>query len=195
MERPRTLTDLLRAADVRPLAPLGADPEVQGVGLDSRGIGRGELFFALPGARRHGDEFVPEALSRGACAVLSGSPRPAWLPPDTAWVQVPSPRGAAGLLAREVWGRPDESLCLVGVTGTNGKTTTSHLVESIARAAGKKVGRIGTVGYAFGGAERPATRTTPEAPDLYRMLAEMREERADVVVMEVSSHALALGRV
>ncbi len=189
------LVELLGAANVRPVAPPGADPEVFGVCLDSRGVLKGELFFALPGARRHGDTFVPEALARGACAVLSDSPRPSWLPHATAWVQVQSPRSAAGLLAREFFGRPDESLCLVGVTGTNGKTTTCYLVESIARAAGKKVGRIGTVGYAFDDQERAATRTTPEAPDFYRMLAEMREASADAVVTEVSSHALALGRV
>ena len=195
MARTRTLTDLLRAADIHPLSAPGADPEVHGVCLDSRRVAKGELFLALPGARRNGDEFVPEALSRGACAVLSGSPRPDWLPRETAWVQVGHPRSAAGLLAREVFGRPDESLCLVGITGTNGKTTTSYLVESIARAAGRTPGRIGTVGYACGGRERAAPHTTPEAPDLYRMLAEMRAEGADVVVMEVSSHALALGRV
>jgi UDP-N-acetylmuramoyl-L-alanyl-D-glutamate--2,6-diaminopimelate ligase len=100
-----------------------------------------------------------------------------------------------GLVAREWFGRPDASLTLVGITGTKGKTTVTYLVESIASAAGRKTGRIGTVGYAYAGHESAATRTTPEATDLYALLARMRDASVSVVAMEVSSHALALHRV
>ena len=109
------------------------------------------------------------AADHGARAVVAASPRPDWLDEAVAWVVVDEPRRAAGLLSREYWGRPDEALTLVGVTGTNGKTTVTYLVEAIAGASGLSAGRIGTVGYAYGGSERKAERTTPEAPDLYRL--------------------------
>jgi UDP-N-acetylmuramoyl-L-alanyl-D-glutamate--2,6-diaminopimelate ligase len=189
------LSTLLQAAEIRPLAEIGADPEVGGVSLDSRRITPGDLFFAIRGFKSDGDDFVPEAVRRGACAVVSASARPRGLDPAIAWVRVEQPRKIAGLLSREVHGRPDESLTLVGITGTNGKTTVAHMVRSMAAAAGLRAGLIGTVGHAFADVERPAERTTPEAPELYRLLAEMRGESVDLVAMEVSSHALSLGRV
>jgi UDP-N-acetylmuramoyl-L-alanyl-D-glutamate--2,6-diaminopimelate ligase len=100
-----------------------------------------------------------------------------------------------GLLAREWFRRPDEAMTLVGITGTKGKTTVAYLVESIVNAAGRSAGRIGTVGYAFGGKETEASRTTPEATELYQILASMRDAGTEIVAMEVSSHALALNRV
>jgi UDP-N-acetylmuramoyl-L-alanyl-D-glutamate--2,6-diaminopimelate ligase len=177
------------------LADIGPDPEIHGTAVDSRRVGPGDLFFALSGLRQEGDAFVDDAIRRGARAVVSALPRPGWVDPGIAWVRVEQPRHVAGLVSRECHGRPDESLTLVGITGTNGKTTVAHLVESIATAAGRRAGRIGTVGYAFAGIERAAVRTTPEAPDLYRLLAEMRDEAIDLVAMEVSSHALDLHRV
>jgi len=105
------------------------------------------------------------------------------------------PRHAVGFLARECYGRPDENIILVGITGTNGKTTVAYMVDSIAHAAGWKTGRIGTVGYAYEGVDRSSARTTPEAPELFAILAEMRDASTDLVAMEVSSHALAQGRV
>jgi len=193
--RATRLSDLLRGAGLAAAADAGADPEVLGASLDSRRVEPGHVFFALPGTTTHGVAFVPQALERGAVAVISDAERPAWLASEVAWVRVENPREATALLSRECHGRPDESLALVGITGTNGKTTVSHLVESIARAAGRRVGRIGTVGWAFDGVERPAERTTPEAPDLYRMLAAMLDAGIEIVSMEVSSHALSLARV
>jgi UDP-N-acetylmuramoyl-L-alanyl-D-glutamate--2,6-diaminopimelate ligase len=193
--RPARLSALLQGADVRVLAPVDPDPEILGVTLDSRSVREGDLFFALRGLVTDGERFVPDAVRRGARAVLGGSPRPAELDPSVAWVRVDEPRRAAGLLSRECFGRPDESMTLVGITGTNGKTTVAYLVESIAAAAGRRAGRIGTVGYAFGGVEHEAPRTTPEAPELFRLLAQMRESDVELVAMEVSSHALALHRV
>jgi UDP-N-acetylmuramoyl-L-alanyl-D-glutamate--2,6-diaminopimelate ligase len=195
MERTMRLSRLLEGAGVRPLAPVGSDPEITGVGLDSRSLRDGEMFFALKGQSADGVSFVSQAVARGARAVLAGSPRSGAAPAAVAWVQVAEPRRAAGRLAREWFGRPDETLTLVGVTGTNGKTTVTYLVEAIAKAAGRAAGRIGTIGAAFGGTEQAASRTTPEATDLYALLARMRDAGTEVVVMEVSSHALALGRV
>lgn len=180
---------------MRPLADPGADPEIRGACLDSRRVGPGDIFIAVPGFRIDGDSFVPDAVRRGARAVVSIGPRPGWLDAGVAWVRVAQPRQAAGPISRECYGRPDESLTLVGITGTNGKTTVAYLVESIATAGGRRAGRIGTVGHAFAGIERAAARTTPEAPDLYRLLAEMRDEAVELVAMEVSSHALSLHRV
>lgn len=189
------LSALLRGAGVEPGAAFGPDPEICGTALDSRKIEQGDLFFALRGLKADGLDFVPDALSRGARAVVSNQPRPDWLEDDVAWVRVEEPRRIAGLLAREYYERPDLALTVVGITGTNGKTTVAHLVESIGVAAGRRTGRIGTVGFAFGEIERRSDRTTPEAPDFYRLLAEMRDESVDLVSMEVSSHALALHRV
>jgi UDP-N-acetylmuramoyl-L-alanyl-D-glutamate--2,6-diaminopimelate ligase len=189
------LSRLLEDAGVRPLSPVGADPEITGVGLDSRRIAPGEMFFALKGTVSDGETFVPQAVTRGARAVLAASARPTTAPAEVAWVQVNEPRRAAGRLAREWFSRPDEELTLVGVTGTNGKTTVTYLVEAISKAAGRRAGRIGTIGAAFGGVEQVASRTTPEATDLYALLRRMRDAGTDIVVLEVSSHALALGRV
>ncbi len=193
--QPRPLADLLIDAGIRPLEPPGANPDILGASLDSRRTARGDVFFALPGLIRHGVEFVRDALARGARAVLSDVPRPAWLPVEVAWIRVEEPRGAAGVLARECYGRPDERIKLVGITGTNGKTTVSYLLESIARAAGVRTGRIGTVGYGFDGTEEKASHTTPEAPDLYRLLRDMLVAGVELVAIEVSSHALVLRRV
>jgi UDP-N-acetylmuramoyl-L-alanyl-D-glutamate--2,6-diaminopimelate ligase len=189
------LSSLLERAGVCSLSDPGADPQIRGACLDSRRAGPGDIFIAVRGFKIDGDSFVPDAIRRGARAVVSTTPRPAWLDAGIAWVQVAQPREAAGPISRECYGRPDESLTLVGITGTNGKTTVAYLVESIAATAGRKTGRIGTVGHAFAGIERAASRTTPEAPDLYRLLAEMRDEAVDLVAMEVSSHALSLHRV
>jgi UDP-N-acetylmuramoyl-L-alanyl-D-glutamate--2,6-diaminopimelate ligase len=189
------LSELLRATDISPLTEIGPDPMVSGASLDSRRVAPGDIFFSIRGYTKDGDTFVPDAVRRGARAVISASPRPAQLDPEVAWVRVDDPRRAAGVLAREIHGRPDQSLTLVGITGTNGKTTVAHLVQSIAGAAGIRAGRIGTVGHAFAGIERAAERTTPEAPDLYGLLAEMRDEAIELVAMEVSSHALSLCRV
>jgi UDP-N-acetylmuramoyl-L-alanyl-D-glutamate--2,6-diaminopimelate ligase len=189
------LSELLRRAGVRPHGELGADPTVVRAVLDSRRVARGDLFFALRGLELDGEAFAADAAARGAVAVVAGSARPDWAGPELGWATVDDPRRALGRVAREVHGRPDESLTLIGVTGTNGKTTVTYLVESIARAAGRRVGRIGTVSYAFDGRETPAPRTTPEAPELYGLLAEMRDHDVQMVAIEVSSHALALARV
>ena len=188
----RPLSAILAAAGIAPDEPLAFDPAVAGVASDSRAVKPGDVFFALRGLRDDGARFAPEALARGAVAVVADTAPPA---PGVPWVRVRGARRAMGLFARAFWSFPDEALTLVGITGTKGKTTVVYLVEAIARAAGRSTGRIGTVGYAFAGREIEAQRTTPEATDLYALLAAMRDAGTEIVAMEVSSHALALDRV
>lgn len=189
------LSDLLSGAAIVPLDAVDVDPPIHGVQLDSRRIGEGDLFIALKGEHLDGERFVSQAVQRGAHAIVAASTRPQSLEPGVAWVRVAEPRCATGPISKEFYGRPDEALTLVGITGTNGKTTVSYMVQAIAQAAGKRAGRIGTTGYAFGDLEESLDRTTPEATDLFRILDMMRREGAELVAMEVSSHALSLNRV
>lgn len=178
---------------------LGSDPEVFGVRHDSRTVERGDLFVTWSGAKFDGRLFAGQAIERGAVAVLADRPRPAETPPEIPWIETADPRARLGDLAAPLYGHPDRALTLVGVTGTNGKSTVVELCANILEAAGLPSGRIGTLGYTFAGADlsagRLAERTTPEASDLFRLLAAMRERGARAVAMEVSSHALVQGRV
>lgn len=193
--REARLSDLLRGAGIGVPGSIGADPVILGASLDSRRVREGDVFFAIRGFEEDGLRFVPQAVSNGARAVIAESPRPDGLAGEVAWVEVQQTRRAAALVSREIFARPDEAMVLVGITGTNGKTTVAHLVQSIGIAAGKHAGRIGTDGYDYGEIHALAERTTPEAPDLYRLLARMRDDDVELVAMEVSSHALSLFRV
>jgi UDP-N-acetylmuramoyl-L-alanyl-D-glutamate--2,6-diaminopimelate ligase len=194
------LHDLLRAGGVlreaaaaeTDVAPAAATAEVTAVTYDSRQAAPGSIFVALQGAHADGGTFVRDAVARGAMAVVSEA-----APSGTAgvpWIRVPDARLALAGLAAALYGNPSEELTLVGITGTNGKTTTSYLLASIFEAAGVRCGRIGTVGYRIGDRELDAPRTTPEAPELQRMLREMVTQGCGACVMEASSHALALRR-
>jgi UDP-N-acetylmuramoyl-L-alanyl-D-glutamate--2,6-diaminopimelate ligase len=194
MTASRPLGALLAASGVVPVDTVAIDPLVSGVSIDSRTVRPGEIFFALRGTREDGSRFAPDAVRRGAVAVIADVDAPEGRL-SAPWVRVADARRAMGLVAREWFGRPDTALTLVGITGTKGKTTVTYLVEAIARAAGRATGRIGTVGYAFAGREAALARTTPEATDLYALLATMRDASVSIVAMEVSSHALALHRV
>jgi UDP-N-acetylmuramoyl-L-alanyl-D-glutamate--2,6-diaminopimelate ligase len=165
---------------------------VTAVTYDSRQAGPGAVFVALRGVNADGASFARDALNRGAIAVVSevGAPTDVTRP----WIQVPDARLSLAALAATLYDKPSEELTLVGITGTNGKTTTSYLLASIFEAAGIKCGRIGTVGYRIGEREFEASRTTPEAPELQRMLREMVDAGCGACVMEVSSHALTLRR-
>ncbi len=196
MTAPRqSLAALLRAAGVRAEVTGPSGVEVTRIVYDSRRVEPGALFCALAGQRLDGMAFVDQAVARGAHAVLAERARPAGLADSVAWVQVEHARRAMAQLARAWHGEPDRALVLVGVTGTNGKTTVTHLVQCMGDAAGFAAGRIGTLGAAHGAAATALERTTPEAPDLLAQLGRMREDGARLVVMEVSSHALALERV
>jgi UDP-N-acetylmuramoyl-L-alanyl-D-glutamate--2,6-diaminopimelate ligase len=169
---------------------------ILGVACDSRKVTRDTLFFALPGAKADGNEFVASAIERGAIAVASSLPRLAGIAPEIAWIELMSgrERRALALAAANFYGHPADALKLVGVTGTNGKTTVTFIVDSILHAAGLTTARIGTTGYQTPQGFRPATNTTPESLDLQQMFAELRDTRGTHAVLEVSSHALAMGR-
>ena len=171
---------------------------ITGLTLRAQDAQPGDLFAALPGSRTHGARYAGQAVERGAAAVLTDAAGAAEI--GTPSVPVPvlvhrAPRDVLGELAVTVYGHPCRRLVVVGITGTSGKTTTSYLVEAGLRAAGRTAGLIGTVGIRVDGADLPSTLTTPEAPALQALLALMAERGVDTVVMEVSSHALALGRV
>ncbi len=173
--------------------PAGIDPEITGISYASSAVAPGHLFAALKGERRDGIDFVPEAAARGAAAILTDRPRPegTGLP----WVRVFDARESLALAAANFYDHPSSRLKIVGITGTKGKTTTSFILESILRAAGWRAGVIGTIQYRGGTLAQDAARTTPEAPDLQRMLRSMVEDGLTHCVMEVSSHSLMLSRV
>jgi UDP-N-acetylmuramoyl-L-alanyl-D-glutamate--2,6-diaminopimelate ligase len=169
------------------------NPAVSGITHDSRRVGAGDLFAALVGQRFDGGMFVPEAMERGAVGVLaSGSPPPGF---DEPWLVTENPRGVLGPLAARIYRHPDRELTTVGVTGTNGKTTVSLLLSAFLEAAGLPTGTLGTLGYRFGERDYGGDRTTPEASDFFHLLRQMRDEGAMAVCAEISSHALAQGRV
>jgi UDP-N-acetylmuramoyl-L-alanyl-D-glutamate--2,6-diaminopimelate ligase len=161
------------------------------VAFDSRQVVPGALFFCVLGANVDGHGFAQEAVRSGAAALVVER----WLDLDAPQILVPSARLAMGPMSAAVLGNPARSLTIVGVTGTNGKTTIVHLLDAVFRAAGHRTGAIGTVGAHVAGEPVPLTRTTPEAPDLHRLLGRMRDAGVTTVAMEVSSHALDQGRV
>ncbi len=167
---------------------------VSGVAADSRKVAGGECFVAVTGFKQDGRQFIPDALARGAAMIVAEPPDP--LPEERVLrVLVPAARPALATLAAAYYGHPSRSLTVVGITGTNGKTTTSYLVEALLRARGGLTGVIGTIQYRIGDETMAAGQTTPEAIELEAMLARMREKGVRGVAMEVSSHALALCRV
>jgi UDP-N-acetylmuramoyl-L-alanyl-D-glutamate--2,6-diaminopimelate ligase len=170
---------------------------VTGVTLRGQDAEAGDLFAALPGTSAHGATYARDAVGRGAVAVLTDPTGLDVLGPDIAVPVLihPAPRTVLGEVAAAVYGHPSQKLRVIGVTGTSGKTTTTYLVEAGLRAAGRVAGLIGTVGIRIDGRDEPSALTTPEAPDLQALLAVMVERGVDTVVMEVSSHALTLGRV
>ena len=186
------LEALLKALKV---ISFSGDPnvEVKAVSYDSRNVGPGSLFAAVRGLTADGRGFVSSAVQAGAAAVLADSPLE--LDPGVPVIIVPEAREAMALAAAEIYGRPSADMTLVGITGTNGKTTTAYLLESILTLAGLPAGVLGTVNFRFNGHARPAAMTTPEGPDLQKLLGEMRDSGIGHVVMEVSSHALDLSRV
>lgn len=172
------------------------DLDVRGVRHDSRQIKPGELFVCIKGFTLDGHDFLPAAWAAGAAAVLvERIDLPESVLRGGTVVKVTDTRKGLAVAATRFYEFPSRRLTLVGVTGTNGKTTTTYLIESMLQRGGHQVGLVGTIAYRCGGVEIDAARTTPEASDLQELLARMRLLRADSIVMEVSSHALALHRV
>jgi len=180
-------------ADLRALDAEVAALDVTRITYDSRCVVTGSLFVALKGQRVDGLDFAEQAISRGAAAVLAeAAPAKAARVP---WLVVKDGRLALALLAAAFYRHPSRELTVVGITGTNGKTTTAYLVNAVFEAAGVRSGLLGTVTYRIGSEDREAARTTPEAPDLQAMLREMVDHGCGACPMEVSSHALSLRRV
>lgn len=204
--RPRTTPALplpMLAARVGAVPVAGGtapDVRITGVSLRGQDTLAGDLFAALPGSSAHGAQFTDAAIEGGAAAVLTDAEGVAVIHRmlgDSAPVPVlvhPQPRAVLGQVAAAVYGHPSDRVVVLGVTGTSGKTTTTHLVEAGLRSADRVPGLIGTVGVRIAGEDVPSALTTPEAPALQALLAVMAERGVDTAVMEVSSHALELGR-
>ncbi|MEC4684649.1 MAG: UDP-N-acetylmuramoyl-L-alanyl-D-glutamate--2,6-diaminopimelate ligase [Nitrospirota bacterium] len=175
-----------------PVAVTG-DCLVEGLSCDSRNVGEGDLFFAVSGEHFDGNEFITDALMRGAGAIVSGSPLPLSL--DVPYVQVQDIYTAMAGIADRFCGHPSGKLSVTGITGTNGKTTTSYILHKILSANGIRAGLLGTIRYILGTRELRGRFTTPEALDFQRMLADMHDRGITHAVAEVSSHALSLKRV
>src|SRR5216684_5567644 len=186
-----TFLELLYGAEV--LAQNG-NPGISGLDYDSRRIKPGDAFIAMQGESSDGNKFIDQAISAGAVAIVTDSatekPRP-----NLAWAQVPHGRRALARLSANFYKKPAERLAITGITGTNGKSTTAFLLESILVAARRKSALIGTIEYHVAGKILPAPHTTPESLELNRILGEALGQGATEAVMEVSSHALEQQRV
>lgn len=193
----RLLSELLAG-----IAEVAVDADIAGLVLDSRAVARGDLFFALAGTQTQGHAFVADALARGAAAVVydpaAGNPAtgaPATSSRGVPLLPIPELRRHVGIVADRFFGAPSAALTVVGVTGTNGKTTCTQLLAQVLDTPAARCAVIGTVGVGFPGTLSPATHTTPDAIAVHRLLAEFHANGARYVCMEVSSHALAQDRV
>ncbi|MGB7468117.1 MAG: UDP-N-acetylmuramoyl-L-alanyl-D-glutamate--2,6-diaminopimelate ligase [Candidatus Acidiferrum sp.] len=177
-------------------APASAEElEIRQVACDSRKVQPQALFFALHGAKEDGNNFIRDAVSRGAVAIASEEAAPAAIPASVAWIPVSEARKGLAVAAANFFGHPAEALQLVAVTGTNGKTTTTSLVDAMVKASGAKTGLFGTIAYHTPLGEYPAPNTTPESVDLQGFLAEIRDAGGKYAVLEASSHSLAMDRL
>lgn len=186
------LKDLLETGHVEEAEGV-LDQQVAGLVYDSRKVKRGDIFFALPGTSTDGHGYVAEAVERGAAAVVLERKLP--LTEDVTWIRVRNVRRTMGQWAAAFYSYPSRHMVMVGVTGTNGKTTVTYLLESIFAAAGMSCGVIGTINYRYGDRVFSAPHTTPESVDLQALVAKMTETGVQFLGMEVSSHALELERV
>ncbi len=166
---------------------------IHGISYSSKTVRPNDLFVALKGEKADGHDFIGEALERGAAAVLSERDKPASF--GKTWIQVCNPRIALALCAANFYDHPSQKLKIIGITGTKGKTTVTYILEAILKTAKIKTGVIGTISYRGPGLQRSAERTTPEAPDIQRLMREMLDSGVTHCVMEVSSHSLELNRV
>jgi UDP-N-acetylmuramoyl-L-alanyl-D-glutamate--2,6-diaminopimelate ligase len=194
MDSGRKLSEVLQSVETT--LPAGASSmEVRQVVCDSRKVRPGALFFALHGAKADGNTFIQDALKRGAVAVASEEQPSKAIPAGVAWIQVREARKALAITAANFFGHPANVLQLVAVTGTNGKTTTTSVVDAIVKASGAKTGLFGTIAYHTPLGDYPAPNTTPESVDLQAFLAEIRDAGGKYAVLEASSHSLAMDRL
>ncbi|HXY00279.1 MAG TPA: UDP-N-acetylmuramoyl-L-alanyl-D-glutamate--2,6-diaminopimelate ligase [Candidatus Limnocylindrales bacterium] len=189
-----SLRSLLEGVEVRSGLPAG-DLKIRQVVNDSRKVQAGALFVAIHGETTDGNLYAKGAVEHGAAAILSESPAPTDWRREIPWIQVNQARKALAIAAANFYGQPAKALTLAGVTGTNGKTTTTSLIDSIVRASGAKAGLFGTIAYHTPLGERAAPNTTPESVDLQSFFAEIRDAGGTYATMEASSHALAMDRL
>jgi len=182
--------------DVGATLPAGAGGlEIRQITCDSRKVQPGALFFALHGAKADGNAFIQDAITQGAAAIASEDQAPSTLPAGVAWIQVREARKALAITAANFFGHPANALQLVAVTGTNGKTTTTSVIDAIVKASGAKTGLFGTIAYHTPLGDYPAPNTTPESVDLQGFFAEIRDAGGKFAVLEASSHSLAMDRL
>ena len=186
------LRQLINALGTQVAVSGSLDTDISGLAYDSRKVEPGFAFIAIPGENFDGHDFVPKALEAGAAAIICQRPLATG---DKPCVVVPDCRQALADLSAEFYGHPDRKLRLIGVTGTNGKTTTTYLVKWLLESAGHRAGLVGTIKNLAGDRELPASRTTPEALDLFYMFSLMEQAGCDYMVIEASSHAIDLKRV
>ena len=167
-------------------------PNIRSLAIDSRAVTPGAIFFALRGEQTDGHRYIDDAVRRGAIAVVSEER--ITLPENVTAIVVADSALALSKIADAFYGSPSRQITVAGVTGTNGKTTVTQMIASIANAANLSAGIIGTIGTTYAGVERPLANTTPLASELHALLAQMRDTGVKIVAMEVSSHALTLGR-
>ena len=184
----------MRLSDLISTPPTpGPDPEIRSIHTRAQEVQPGGLFVAIPGFTADGHDFIGDALSAGAAALVVEKPPAGGV--DAPVVVVPDTRREIARIAARFHGHPAEELFLIGITGTNGKTTVTFLVDRMLQAAGRPAGVIGTVSYRYGGTQTAASMTTPEAPELQRILREMADAGVSHVALEASSHAIALHRL
>jgi UDP-N-acetylmuramoyl-L-alanyl-D-glutamate--2,6-diaminopimelate ligase len=188
------LREVFQGIDAAVPADAG-EMDIRQVACDSRKVQLRALFFALHGAKADGSAFIRDAVAHGAAAIASEAARPAVMPSSVAWVQVPDARKALAITAANFFNHPANALQLVAVTGTNGKTTTTSLIDAIINASGAKTGLFGTIAYHTPLGDYPAPNTTPESVDLQGFLAEIRDAGGRYATLEASSHSLSMDRL
>ena len=190
------ITDVIRAIRVHDAAQsvdeaVATDPEIGSIHYRAQDVEPGGLFVAIAGSTADGHDYIDEALSRGACTIVTQKKTRTDIPA----IRVTDTRKALAMIAAAFYGNPSEQLTLIAITGTNGKTTTAYIIEGILQKAGYRVGVIGTINYRYADKTFDNPVTTPESLDLQRILAEMKQSGVTHVVMEVSSHAIDLSRI
>jgi UDP-N-acetylmuramoyl-L-alanyl-D-glutamate--2,6-diaminopimelate ligase len=186
------LTEIMQGIDYRLMAGL-IDQNIMGISYDSRKVKPGDLFICIPGLKTDGHKYAEQAVSNGAKALLVE--KEVLINSETAVLLTADCRKAMPIAAANFFRRPSRDIKVIGVTGTNGKTTTTHLIKAILEEQNAKIGIMGTLYARIGGNERAMSNTTPESIDIQEFLNIVREEKGDYMVMEVSSHALDMGRV
>jgi UDP-N-acetylmuramoyl-L-alanyl-D-glutamate--2,6-diaminopimelate ligase len=190
----RKLSELLEGTETAVAAGVG-DLEILQVACDSRKVQPRALFFALHGAKTDGNAFIQDAVKRGAVAIASAEPVPSAVPKGVTRIQVRDARKALAITSANFFGKPANALQLVAVTGTNGKTTTTSVIDAIVKASGAQTGLFGTIAYHTPLGDYPAPNTTPESVDLQGFFAGIRDAGGEYAVLEASSHSLAMDRV